>query len=165
MLIGVNICQQPAPAWLTKGAIVSAPALLNPLPSEYSVFTYNASTPYSLAQYNAQWVTETIPSTAQYVYNNDYFAFLRVGGFHPLVIERVNKSLPVNFPMTDALLHTAPGFKNDNLKSMIKEGRLFIADYKILNDLQPGSNPVPKFVYCPIGLFGMTKNGLYSKYN
>ena len=145
--------------WLTKVLAVSAPALLNPLPPINSTFTYNVTQKYSLAQYDAQWVTEKIPSTSQYVYDDDYFAFLRVGGFHPIMIEKV-KSLPAKFPMTDALLHTAPGFQTDTLANMIQEGRLFIADYEILNSLVPGSNPVKKLVYAPIGLFGMTTTGL-----
>ena len=111
-----------------------------------------------MAQYDAQWVTEKIPFASKYVYDDDYFAFLRVGGYHPMVIEKV-VSLPSKFPMTDVLLHTAPGFQTDTLANMIQEGRLFIADFKILNTLVPGTNPVKKYVYCPIGLFGMTKSG------
>lgn len=145
-------------AWFTKVATVGAPVALNPVPPKDATFSYNVSQKYSVAQFDAQFVTVKLPAASKYVYDDDYFAFLRVGGFHPIVIEKV-VSLPSKFPMTDALLHTAPGFETDSLASMIQQGRLFIADYKVLNSLVPGTNPVQKFVYCPIGLFGMTQTG------
>ena len=140
------------------GASVVAKALKNPIPAENASFTYNIKRPFSVKEFNAQWVSLPIPTASEYVYDDDYFAFLRVGGYNPLVIERVIE-LPSSFPMTDLLLHTVHGFRNDTLQEMIDEGRLFITDYKDLSSLVSGSNPVQKYVYCPIGLFGVKKGG------
>jgi hypothetical protein len=61
--------------------------------------------------------------------------------------------------MNNTLLRTVPGFEKDTLESMIAQKRLYIADYSIISTLQPGSYPIQKFVYAPIGLFGLKKNG------
>ena len=156
--VGVNFCELPSNQFLAQASIVTTPALLNPVPRKSSNFTYDLTQPFSLKQYDEQFITESIPSATQYVYNDDYFAFLRVGGFHPILIEKV-KSLPTNFPMTNVILNSVTGFETDDLGTMILDGRLFIVDYKALSSLQPGSLSRRKFVYAPIGLFGMQKGG------
>ncbi len=83
---------------------------------------------------------------------------MRVGGFNPLLLERV-ASLPENFKMTNEIFKEAPGFRRDSLEKALREGRLYLANLKITNDVKPGMIPMKKVVYSPIGLFGVSRGG------
>lgn len=90
-------------------------------------------------------------------YNQDsVFTAMRTAGPNPLLIERYSMALP-NFPVTEKQYQfVMPG---DTFEAAMKEGRLYICDYKLLDILQtdPTAQPV-KYAYAPIALFAAHKN-------
>jgi arachidonate 15-lipoxygenase len=80
------------------------------------------------------------------------FAAMRLAGPNPVMLARV-VSLDDRFPVTEALYQSVrPG---DSLAAACAEGRLFLADYAILDGAQMGTFPhdLPKYVYAPLALF------------
>lgn len=89
-----------------------------------------------LAQYNAMWQGMPIPDVAENLHDDELFAFLRIGGFNTNVIERVDRALPDNFPLTHQQYRDGLGV-DDDLDTAIAEGRLFIVDYVELGKMAP----------------------------
>lgn len=114
----------------------------------------------TLEQYNDLFKIIEIPEISKHLFNDEDFANLRVAGFNPLVITRL-ESIPANFPITQAQFCAAPGFEKDSLTLALQEGRLYLADYEALNVLKPGQVPASKHVYRPIALFGVPVSGKY----
>lgn len=99
-----------------------------------------------------------LPCIAKYVQEDRVFAAQRVAGANPLVIERVSV-LPAKFPVTDAEYKTVMG-SSDSLQKALEEKRLYITDYKVLEDITPGkvkdgNDTVQKYIYHPIALFAV----------
>lgn len=84
------------------------------------------------------------------------FAWMRVAGPNPMVIAKVTDHLPDNFPVTGQMYSAVmPG---DTLDAAIGEGRLYLADYKALDDLTAGTvDELPKYLYAPLALFAVEK--------
>jgi len=61
------------------------------------------------------------------------------------------------FPVTDAIYGSVlPG---DRLEAAAREGRLYLADYRDLQDVQEGFfRSAPKFLSAPLGLFAVEKS-------
>ena len=105
-----------------------------------------------------------IPESAYHVFDNDYFAHMRVAGYNPVVIKIVIGELPAKFPVADRMFKSVDGFQEDSLANAIAQGRVFICDYEILERLTPGKTSfslkrVTKYVYAPIALFAVRKGG------
>lgn len=102
------------------------------------------------------------PISMEYVGDDAYFAFLRVGGFNPLVLRLYDENSST-FPITDEVFRSV--FHGDSLKAATAEKRLFIVDFKELDQLKtPGKvftdgRMVTKCIYRPVGLFGVPKGG------
>lgn len=95
-----------------------------------------------------------LPEVSKYVLSDREFAAQRVAGANPLVIEQIT-AIPDNFPITEAQYQRAMGTE-DSLDRALKAGRLYITDYKILEEIEPGSFPKEqKFLCKPIALFAM----------
>ena len=91
--------------------------------------------------------------------DDDHFAEMRVTGINPMVIKKVS-SLESHFPVTEAIFTATADFANDSLAAAGSEGRLFLADYEMLSIMEPGALPTqPKYVYAPLALFALPKNG------
>ncbi len=72
-------------------------------------------------------------------FRDDYvFSRQRIAGANPMVIERVIDKLPDNFAVTDAIFQNIMSTKK-TLAQAIKEGRIFLTNYKGLAGLTPGS--------------------------
>ncbi len=108
----------------------------------------------TLKQYDDLFLSLPIPEIADHLQSDKFFAELRVAGFNPLMLTRMD-TVPDNFRITDEAFRAAPGFEHDSLAAAMGEGRLYIADYGALDVLQPGETPAHKFVYTPIALFGV----------
>ena len=116
------------------------------------------------------------------------FAWQRLAGVNPMVLRRV-EALTDNFPVTEALFQSVlPG---DSLEVAGKEGRLFLADYSVLDGMPngtislkqlnaqieendfgpthlPGSGEAQsrlyqKYIYAPLALFALPRpwSGVY----
>ena len=84
------------------------------------------------------------------------FAWQRVAGFNPMQIERC-AVVPVNVPLTQALFQRAVG-DTDTLAAALAEGRLYKADYGLLDGVPAGvTDGIQKFLCAPIALFVVDK--------
>ncbi|HEY9065664.1 MAG TPA: lipoxygenase family protein [Burkholderiaceae bacterium] len=116
----------------------------------------------TVAQYDALFVTIEKPAVAQVLRDNDFFAYMRVGGPNPMLIRQV-RSLPAKFPLSDAQYRLAMG-SDDSLSDAAAAGRLYLLDYEALGDIAP-SGPVNKpltgtgYAYAPMALFARPKSG------
>jgi arachidonate 15-lipoxygenase len=95
-----------------------------------------------------------LPEVSKYVLSDREFAAQRVAGANPLVIQQITE-IPDNFPITEAQYQWAMG-TDDSLNRALKAGRLYITDYKILEEIETSSFPKEqKFLCKPIALFAM----------
>ena len=103
-----------------------------------------------------------LPCIASHAQEDKVFAAQRVAGANPLVIKRL-QDLPdfqAKFPIADDQYQSVMG-SSDSLQTAIKEHRLYITDYKVLEDIEPGTvvepenDTVQKYIYHPIALFAV----------
>ncbi|MDF1660708.1 MAG: lipoxygenase family protein [Planctomycetota bacterium] len=87
------------------------------------------------------------------------FAWQRLAGTNPVVLEGVGETLPENFPVTEAHYKEAIGPDvDDTLAAALSEGRLFICDYKLLDGIEAGDVKGRKHYLCaPMALFTVLK--------
>ncbi len=103
-----------------------------------------------------------LPSISDRVLDDRMFAAQRVAGANPLVIKRLTTDLAqflVQFPITPAQYQAVMG-TDDSLDAAIEEHRLYITDYRILDDLEMRPTSVstpPKYIYQPIALFAVER--------
>jgi arachidonate 15-lipoxygenase len=115
--------------------------------------------PRDFADYELVFQSLVIPEYHNLYDDDDHFAELRVTGINPMVIRKV-ASLESHFPVTDAIFQATADFANDTLAAAGSEGRLFLADYEMLSTMEPGAlENQPKYVYSPLALFALPKNG------
>jgi len=88
--------------------------------------------------------------------DDDTFAWLRVAGPNPLVIEGV-AAVDAGFPVTEAHYSEAMRDVEDSLARAGKEGRLYLADYALLAGMEGGVAPYPKFTAAPKALFALPR--------
>lgn len=88
-------------------------------------------------------------------FHQDYtFAAHRVAGPNPLMIEKV-KVLPSKFPVTDDQYKAVMG-DQDSLETAIAEGRLYLADYAVLEGIETSDFPKDqKYLWAPLALFAV----------
>ncbi|HYO59322.1 lipoxygenase family protein [Archangium sp.] len=81
------------------------------------------------------------------------FAHQRTAGPNPLVLQRVDE-VPSHLAITEAHFQRALG-EGDSLAAARAEGRLFLADYAVLEGLPPGTTPDGrrKYIRAPMALF------------
>ncbi|MCL2931558.1 MAG: hypothetical protein MGG11_04465 [Trichodesmium sp. MAG_R03] len=97
-----------------------------------------------------------IPSIANTFEEDEVFAYMRVGGYNPLMIERVS-TLDERFPVTNTQYQEVMG-SDDSLEVAGAEGRLYLADYKIVAGALNGTFPQhQKQIYAPLALFAVPK--------
>jgi arachidonate 15-lipoxygenase len=95
-----------------------------------------------------------LPCISDHFHQDRVFAAQRVAGPNPLVIEQV-KTLPDNFPVTDAQYQAVMG-EQDALAVAAQEGRLYLADYKVLEGVKTGNFPsAQKYLCAPLALFAV----------
>ncbi len=110
----------------------------------------------SLKDYEKLFPMIELPAIAQNFPEDEVFAYMRVAGYNPVMIERVN-SLGDRFPVTDEHYQAVMG-NDDSLAAAQEEGRLYLADYKILEGAINGTYPgEQKYLYAPLALFALPK--------
>ena len=111
----------------------------------------------SLQEYNKLFTKIQLPEIADNFPEDEVFAYMRVAGYNPLMIERIN-NLELEFPVTEAQYQEVMG-NDDSLLAAMEEGRLYLADYKILSGATNGTFPEDqKYSYAPLALFAVPKN-------
>lgn len=87
------------------------------------------------------------------------FAYQRLAGTNPGVIEGIVDKLPDHFPVTNAHYQSVAG-ASDSLEKAIAERRLYIADFKILDGIPCGeSQGHQQYLCAPMALFAVVKPG------
>ncbi|WP_218082835.1 lipoxygenase family protein [Anthocerotibacter panamensis] len=94
-----------------------------------------------------------LPAISQTFMEDTEFAWLRVAGPNPLVIQRVNDSSQL-FWITDSQYQTV--MPKDTLAQAVAQGRLYLADYSVLRTVEAGSYPQDqKYLSAPLALFAV----------
>jgi arachidonate 15-lipoxygenase len=112
----------------------------------------------SLTDYKNLFQIIYLPCTANQAQADKAFAAQRVAGANPLVIKRLVTLLD-KFPITDVQYQSVMG-AGDSLQQALAEKRLYITDYQVLENIQPGTvklgnNTIQKWIYQPIALFAV----------
>ncbi|NEU77724.1 lipoxygenase family protein [Nostoc sp. UIC 10630] len=110
----------------------------------------------SLKDYENLFPVISLPAIAKTYQEDEVFAYMRVAGYNPVMIERVT-TLSDRFPVTDEHYQAVMG-NDDSLAAAGLEGRLYLADYKILDGAINGTFPhEQKYLYAPLALFALPK--------
>ncbi|MBE8999156.1 lipoxygenase [Nostoc sp. LEGE 12447] len=110
----------------------------------------------SLKDYENLFPVISLPAIAKTYQEDEVFAYMRVAGYNPVTIERVT-TLSDRFPVTDEHYQAVMG-NDDSLAAAGLEGRLYLADYKILDGAINGTFPhEQKYLYAPLALFALPK--------
>jgi arachidonate 15-lipoxygenase len=110
----------------------------------------------SLKDYEKLFPVIALPAIANNFQDDEVFAYMRVAGYNPVMIERVT-SLSDRFPVKDEQYQAVMG-SDDSLAAAGQEGRLYLADYGILDGAINGTYPhEQKYVYAPLALFALPK--------
>lgn len=111
----------------------------------------SARRPEALEEYAALFRAIGLPPIASDLHDDRTFAWLRVAGANPLMLQRV-ASLDERFPVSDVEFRiTLP---SDSLAAAGAEGRLFLADFAALAAVEAGDFPHgQKYLYAPLALF------------
>lgn len=93
------------------------------------------------------------PPPNRYRWQEDWdFAWQRIAGTAPILIQSVQNALPENFPVTEAHMQRATG-GTDSLAGALAEGRLFLVNFSILEGIAAGiTNHYRKYLYAPMVL-------------
>lgn len=99
--------------------------------------------------------TIRLPAIHRDYRDDDVFADLRLAGPNPVMLERL-ASLDDRLPVTDADFHAT--LPDDSLEAAAAEGRLYLADYQRLEQLEKSEFPTDKYAYAPLALFAVNKS-------
>ncbi len=111
----------------------------------------------NVEEYNRLFPYAEIPNIAKNFQDDEVFAYTRVAGYNPVMIQRVNK-LGDRFPVTEVQYQEVMG-SDDSLVAAGEEGRLYLADYGILSGAVNGTFPKEqKYIYAPLALFAVPRN-------
>ncbi|HTU18388.1 MAG TPA: lipoxygenase family protein [Gemmataceae bacterium] len=99
-----------------------------------------------------------LPAIEKDYKEDSIFAEMRVAGPSPLVIRRI-VDLDDHFPVTEdhfrASEHYRAARSKDSLEEAKQEGRLYLADYQLLEEVENGGQfpEAQKYIYAPLALF------------
>lgn len=111
--------------------------------------------PQSIEEYAEIFKVIGLPAVSS-VYNRDSnFAAMRTAGPNPLLIERLTERIRKRFPLTGKQFRSV--MKGDNYTAALREGRVYICDYKILDNQEQNTELPLKYLYAPIALFATHK--------
>ncbi|BCL38283.1 lipoxygenase family protein [Nostoc sp. MS1] len=103
-----------------------------------------------------------LPAIASTYQQDEVFAYMQVAGFNPVMIERIEtlgdgvlSTVGDRFPVTDEHFQAVMG-SDDSLSAAGQQGRLYLADYGILEGAINGTYPhEQKYLYAPLALFAL----------
>jgi arachidonate 15-lipoxygenase len=109
-----------------------------------------------LNEYDALYPVIGVPQIAQTFQSDEAFANLQVAGFNPVMLRRITE-LGDRFPVQDAQYQAVMGC-DDSLAAAGQEGRLYLTDYKILENAVNGTRlDYQKYCYAPLALFAVPR--------
>lgn len=112
--------------------------------------------PGSMQDYFNLFTTLPLPVAAHRYEDDATFAWMRVAGFNPLVLQQA-RSDEDTLGLGDAALCAVLG-EGDSVRQALQDGRLYLADYKALARVVNGNFPDgPKYMFAPRALFGLPR--------
>ncbi len=117
----------------------------------------------SLNDYNQLFTQISLPKISSRFQEDEVFAYMQVAGPNPLMIEQVGDGDPFVARLTQEL--PEGGYAkiigtSDSLAAAVQEGRLYKADYSLLEGMKNGTFPDDqKYIYAPLGLFAVPPQG------
>ena len=115
-----------------------------------------ARRPEVLEEYAALFRAIGLPPVRDDLHDDRTFAWLRVAGPNPLTLHRVT-TLDDRFPVSDSDFRVT--LPSDSLAAAGAEGRLYLADFAALADVEPGDFPHGrKYLYAPLALFAVERH-------
>ncbi|AFZ57795.1 lipoxygenase [Anabaena cylindrica FACHB-243] len=120
-----------------------------------------------LEDFDKQFRVISKPEIANKFQEDLVFAYMQVAGPNPVMLKQI-KQIDPRLPITDEkyqeIITQIAGIA-DSLEAAIQEGRLYLADYDLLNNLVDGSFPqAQKYVAAPIALFAVPPLSSSSRY-
>ncbi|MFN0051533.1 MAG: lipoxygenase family protein [Planctomycetales bacterium] len=138
-----------------EAEFVSIKSLVDEALRFQSRLSENVERPQSLEDYAHLFRKIGLPPIAKDFQEDAVFAAMRVAGPNPVMLQRL-KALDSRLAATDADLATVD--PSDSLAAALAEGRLYLADYAILDGAELGDYPHgQKYVYAPLALFVVEK--------
>ena len=111
-----------------------------------------------IKDFQALFQTIDLPAIAYTYETDEVFASMRVAGPNPVMIKRLSAP-DARLPLTEDHYQAVLG-DDDSLANAYKEGRLYLADYAILDQAINGSFPQEqKYLYAPLALFAVPNAG------
>ncbi|MEM7183785.1 MAG: lipoxygenase family protein [Spirochaetota bacterium] len=111
----------------------------------------------TLKDYDALFATIKNPDPNHEFLTDENFVRMRIAGWNPTLITSI-QSLPSKVDFSNSQFTSLGAFADDSLQNALKEKRIFIVDYKDLENIQAGDQPNgQKFSYAPIALFALDK--------
>lgn len=112
----------------------------------------------SLADYHDLFQIIYLPDISNHFLEDRAFAAQRVAGANPLVINRISE-LPDHFQVTDPQFKAVMG-EDESLQAALNDGRVYLADYQILEEIDAGTvkvkdREIPKYRFAPLALFAI----------
>ncbi len=108
----------------------------------------------SLQDYAELFRAIGLPPIAKDFREDRAFAAMRVAGPNPVMLQQM-KTLDPRLPITNAMFQIAA--PHDSLDAALAEGRLFLADYALLDGAELGNFPNgQKYLYAPLAMFVVT---------
>jgi arachidonate 15-lipoxygenase len=106
-----------------------------------------------LGEFDGMFRVLGLPPIAKDYQIDEVFAEMRVAGPNPVMLRRIDRP-DDRFPVTEQHYQTAvPG---DTLAAAGQEGRLYLADYQLLEGVENGHFPdAQKYLYAPLALFAV----------
>ena len=121
----------------------------SPMPKEE-----DSKQPSSLEEYKNLFVTIELPAIANNFQEDETFAYMRVAGPNPVIIERMTEP-NAKFPVTDEQYKQVMG-ADDSLEVALQEGRVYITDYAPLAGAINGTFPDDrKYLCAPLAMFAV----------
>ncbi|NMO21057.1 lipoxygenase [Pyxidicoccus fallax] len=111
----------------------------------------------NLGAYQSQFQLLPMTQGAGVALDDVMFARLRVAGPNPVVLRRLTAP-DARFPVTEAQFRSVMG-QEDSLATAMQEGRAYLADYAVLEGMQPGTFPMRKYFCAPLALFAVPRAG------
>lgn len=117
--------------------------------------------PQGLEDYEKLFAVLKLPEIAKTFQDDAVFAYLRLAGANPVMIERMTAT-DRRFPVTEEQYQSVMG-SSDSLAAAMAAGRVYLADYGILDGALNGTyGPHPqtqKYGYAPLAMFAVPVDG------
>ncbi|MBG1270310.1 lipoxygenase family protein [Nostoc sp. WHI] len=115
----------------------------------------------SLENYNQQFQVIAKPDISYHFQEDKYFAYMQVAGPNPVMLQQLAQ-LDLRLLLTEDKYSDVANFYgvSDTLNNALAEGRIYLADYTLLDTLVNGTFPQKqKYISAPLALFAVPPSG------